>query len=295
MIAPAAKARPAKTRAARLRPARLRPSRLRPSRMRSPRPPRPVGGRQEAEPSARLSLADMFTLTNAACGFLAICSIAALFRDPSVAGQPAADGGPIRLPSTAVMLLFLGATCDLFDGQIARRFGGSCMGAHLDNLADAISFGLAPAFLVGVWGTREAGDSLERGAAVTAGTLCMLAVLIRLARFASVPTAKGTFMGLPCPMGALTVVAIVLLDPPVLAGSLAIVAVALLMVSRITYPKPQGATAILVLLWVAVSVSSIAAYALGMPGSESLVLAGAGLQILFTLAIPLGMWRAAKS
>lgn len=295
MIAPATKARPARTRAARLRSTRLRPSRLRPSRMRSARSRRRVGGGQEAELNTRLSLADMFTLTNAACGFLAICSIAALFRDPSVAGQPGTDGAPVKLPSTAVILLFLGATCDLFDGQIARRFGGSCMGAQLDNLADAISFGLAPAFLVGVWGTRATDDPLERGAAIAAATLCMVAVLVRLARFATVPTAKGTFMGLPCPMGALTVVAIVLLDPPVPAGAAAIVAIALLMVSRITYPKPQGATAVLVLLWVAFSVSSIAAYALGMPGSESLVLTGAGLQILFTLAIPLGMWRAARA
>jgi CDP-diacylglycerol--serine O-phosphatidyltransferase len=283
MIASATKARPAKTRSARLRPARLRPTRLRPPRQRrSPeRSPAP-------EPGTRLSLADLFTLTNGACGFLAICSMAALFHDRQ-------GNTPIRLPSTAVMLLFLGATCDLFDGQIARRFGGSCMGAHLDNLADAISFGLAPAFLVGVWGTRAAHNPFEHAAAIGAATICMLSVLVRLARFAAVPTPKGTFMGLPCPMGALTVVAIVLLDPPVPAGALAIVLVALLMVSRITYPKPQGPTAVVVLLWIAFSVASVVAYALGVPGGQSLVLTGAALQILFTLVIPLSVWRTART
>jgi len=241
---------------------------------------------------SRLTVADFFTLGNAACGFLAICSIAALFHDPDPAGG--FDFGN-RLPGLAVALILVGAACDLVDGPIARKYGGSCLGAQLDNLADAISFGLAPAFLVAVWGVRATDDVYLQSAAIVAGTMCMLAVLVRLARFATVPTAYGTFMGLPAPMGALTVVAIVLLNLPVTVAAPAIVLVALLMISRITYPKPQGPTALIALLWLACSVAALSAYAAQLPGSDGIVTAGAGLQILLTLLIPVGMWRGART
>ncbi len=246
--------------------------------------PEPRGG--------RLSVADLFTLANAACGFLAICSIAALFHDPDPAGG--FDFGD-RLPSTAVALILIGAAFDLVDGPIARKYGGSCLGAHLDNLADAISFGLAPAFLVAVWGTREASSLALQAAAITAATMCLLAVLVRLARFAAVPAAAGTFMGLPCPMGALTVVAIALLNPPVQFAAPAIVLVSVLMVSRIAYPKPHGATALIALAWLACSVSALGAYAARLPGSTSLLMAGAALQLLLTLLIPVGTRRGERA
>jgi CDP-diacylglycerol--serine O-phosphatidyltransferase len=252
----------------------------------------PATDDQPPSPSAyqrsRLSVADLFTLANAACGFLAICSIAALFHDPDPAGGFSFGD---RLPSLAVALILVGAACDLVDGPIARKYGGSCLGAQLDNLADAISFGLAPAFLVAVWGTRATSNLALQGAAITAATMCLLAVLVRLARFAAIPAAAGTFMGLPCPMGALTVVAIALLDPPVQLAAPGIVLVAALMVSRITYPKPHGATALVALAWLVCSVTALGAYAIRLPGSADLITAGAGLQILLTLLIPVGMLR----
>jgi CDP-diacylglycerol--serine O-phosphatidyltransferase len=241
---------------------------------------------QQVPPGSRLSLADLFTLGNATCGFLAICSIAALLHEPG--GELASNAGR---PSTAILLLLLGAAFDLIDGKVARRRGGSAMGAHLDNLADAISFGLAPAFLVGAWASRNATNPAERSLAIGAATVCLLAVVVRLARFAVMPGQCGVFMGLPCPMGALTVVSIVLLDPPVVPAALAIMVVALLMVSRITYPKPHGPSAILVLLWIALNVSCLGAYAVRLPGADGLVQTCASVQIVLTLVIPLGLRR----
>jgi CDP-diacylglycerol--serine O-phosphatidyltransferase len=249
---------------------------------------------RQADPGLRnrLTIADAFTLGNAACGFLAICSVAALLHDPSASGGALMDS---RLPATAIMLLLIGAACDLLDGPLARRLGGSVMGAHLDNLADAISFGLAPAFLVVAWGSHSAANPAERLFAIGAATLCMLAVVLRLARFAAVPGECGVFCGLPCPMGALTVVSIVLLDPPVIPAALAIAGVAAMMVSRITFPKPHGPSAVLVLLWIAFSVCCLSCYALGVPGADGLIQTCAYMQIILTLVVPLGMRRAIRA
>ncbi|MCW2915211.1 MAG: CDP-diacylglycerol--serine O-phosphatidyltransferase [Actinomycetia bacterium] len=241
---------------------------------------------------SRLTIADAFTLGNAACGFLAICSIAALLRDPATSGDALLSS---RRPATAIMLLLIGAACDLLDGPLARRLGGSVMGAHLDNLADAISFGLVPSFLVVAWGSHSAANPVERSFAVGAAMLCMLAVVLRLARFAAVPGEYGVFCGLPCPMGALTVVSIVLLDPPVIPAAIAIAGVALMMVSKITFPKPHGPSAILVLLWIAFSVCCLSSYVMGLPGADGLIQTCACLQIILTLVIPLGMRRTIRA
>lgn len=75
---------------------------------------------------------------------LAWSAISALQQDKPFAADP-------RFFGTAVVLLLIGATCDLFDGLVARKFRASAMGAELDNLADVISFGFAPAFMVVIW------------------------------------------------------------------------------------------------------------------------------------------------
>ncbi|CAM5698626.1 CDP-diacylglycerol--serine O-phosphatidyltransferase OS=Streptomyces alboniger OX=132473 GN=pssA PE=3 SV=1 [Streptomyces alboniger] len=94
------------------------------------------------------------------------------------------------------------------------------MGAELDNLSDLISFGLAPAYFVLVYG-MVADDAHQRVAAVGA-IVVLLAVVLRLARFSCVTVKDGTFQGMPSPFGALTVVSIVLLELPFVATLLAI-------------------------------------------------------------------------
>lgn len=111
----------------------------------------------------------------------------------------------------AAVLILSAAFFDLMDGRAARSLGGgSHFGEEMDSLADAISFGVAPAFLMyavfvgieaGIWG------------AIAASFFALCAVL-RLARFNVVHVPTGPFQGLPSPAGGLTLVSFVLADLP---------------------------------------------------------------------------------
>lgn len=228
-------------------------------------------------PSSRLSVADVVTLGNAIFGFLAVCRLTAAMIGSG--GQPIAR----RDLAAVVVLLLCAATCDLFDGLVARRFGGSRLGAELDNLADVISFGFAPAFFIFAWAGADASSPMVLASAA----LVLVAVIVRLARFASVPGAEGQFTGMPCPLGAMSVLTIVLLDPPMVPGLIATAFVAYLMVSRLEYPKPHGNSAIAVLAWIGVSVACLTGWALHAPGGQWLLLFGASLVLLLAVTVPL--------
>ncbi|WP_425557550.1 CDP-alcohol phosphatidyltransferase family protein [Kitasatospora cystarginea] len=229
-----------------------------------------------------LSTADFLTLGNAVCGFMAIYSITTGVLMPHLMG----DSMPNRhSAATAVTLLLIGSMCDLFDGLVARKLRSSALGAELDNLADLISFGIAPAYFVAVWGIVSP-DSNQQLSAFIAVTV-LLAVVLRLARFSAVKMRPGIFQGMPCPMGAMTVIAIVLLEPPLLLGLLMILGVAYLMVSRIEYPKPQGLLATATLCWIVVSIGCLAAWAAGLPGGDTLMHIGAIAQITLAAMAPL--------
>jgi len=230
-----------------------------------------------------LSTADFLTLGNAVCGFLAIYSITTGILMPHLTNE---SGAPIKgSAATAVTLLLIGSMCDLFDGLVARKLRSSALGAELDNLADLISFGIAPAYFVAVWGIVSPGSD-QRFSALIALTV-LLAVVLRLARFSAVKMRPGIFQGMPCPMGAMTVIAIVLLDPPFVPGLLMIFGVAYLMVSRIEYPKPQGLLATATLCWIVFSIGCLAAWAAGLPGGDTLMHIGAIAQITLAAMAPL--------
>ncbi|MBB5784000.1 CDP-diacylglycerol--serine O-phosphatidyltransferase [Nonomuraea jabiensis] len=232
----------------------------------------------------RLSAADSLSLGNAVCGFLAVCVLAySAIQQLKVAG-----GHFTPVPSyfaTAIVLLLIGATCDLFDGLVARRFRASAMGAELDNLADVISFGFAPAFMVVIWGgfTNQVPFPMVVGAAAAV----LVAGVVRLARFACVKTKSGDFMGLPIPMGAMTVISIVLLFQPSVWSLLAVLAVAWLMVSRIEYPKPKGQVLAGVLGWIMVNVAFLTFWVAWPEGGDMPIKIGASMQIALVAAIPL--------
>ncbi|MGI5272213.1 CDP-diacylglycerol--serine O-phosphatidyltransferase [Nonomuraea sp. CA-218870] len=233
----------------------------------------------------RLSAADSLSLGNALCGFLAVCVLAA-----SAINSLRTDGDFTPAPSyfaTAVVLLLIGATCDLFDGLVARRFRASAMGAELDNLADVISFGFAPAFMVVIWGGFT--SEVPFAAVVTAAAAMLVAGVVRLARFACVKTKSGDFMGLPIPMGAMTVISIVLLFEPSVWALLGVLGVAWLMVSRIEYPKPKGQLAAVVLAWIMVNVAFLTFWVAWPEGGDMPIKIGAAMQIALVAAIPLRM------
>ncbi|GAB3718356.1 CDP-alcohol phosphatidyltransferase family protein [Nocardiopsis oceani] len=235
----------------------------------------------EEAPRLRLGVADYLTLGNALCGFLAVWALATA-QAAHLAGG--ADGAlPKTAMATAVGLMMFAAALDVLDGRVARKLGGSGMGAELDNLADVVSFGFAPAFFFVVWGTIAGGAGVLP---VAAGGAVLLAVIVRLARFSTQEPGSNYFTGLPCPFGAMAVVTIVLLDPPVLAGVAAVLLIAWLMVSRMEYPKPRGKKAYVVLGMLATGVAFIAAWGLGLPAGDVLIYSMSALVLLTIIALP---------
>src|SRR5262245_5143134 len=95
------------------------------------------------------SLADFFTLANAASGTVSILLCLAYV-----------DERERSCIWVALVLLPIALACDVLDGTIARwRRKHSPFGADLDSLADIISFGVAPAVIGCALGLRSPWDA----------------------------------------------------------------------------------------------------------------------------------------
>lgn len=105
----------------------------------------------------------------------------------------------------SVLAVLLAGMLDGIDGRIARLLKAqSRFGAELDSLADAISFGVAPALIIYLW-TLQNLPRLGWFAALAFALCCVL----RLARFnaridlADEPRKQAGFLtGVPAPVGA---------------------------------------------------------------------------------------------
>lgn len=150
-------------------------------------------------------LPTMLTLCNAACGFGAITFAAKL--GPTPTGN--LGGNELLI---AGLLVYLAMVFDAFDGSAARLFNQtSDFGAQLDSLCDAISFGVAPAYLMLQIMVHSFGDDAIAGLNYHPRLLWVIAVLyvmcaiLRLARF-NVETEEDDshefFSGLPSPAAA---------------------------------------------------------------------------------------------
>lgn len=140
----------------------------------------------------------------------------------------------------AAPLIAWAIVLDMLDGRIARLTGTSSeFGGELDSLADAISFGVAPALLAYRWGF----EPVPRIGWLAAFLFVMCGVL-RLARFNVQRHAVDGryFVGLPIPAAAAQVAAVVHFLPEGIDGRLhatlavsGVVALAFLMVSTLRY------------------------------------------------------------
>ncbi len=110
----------------------------------------------------------------------------------------------------AICIIIAGQLFDLFDGRMALKHGGTKYGPYMDDIADFVSFGLAPAYVV-----------IERGGnlAYVVGVIYIICVAFRLIRFVKkdknrtdLPT--GIFNGLPSPAGAMIVLGASLVGTP---------------------------------------------------------------------------------
>ncbi|MFI9154151.1 CDP-diacylglycerol--serine O-phosphatidyltransferase [Streptomyces sp. NPDC053367] len=239
--------------------------------------------KREPSPS-RLSVADVLTLGNAVCGFSSVYFITVAVLVPYLTdGQ--STGSVRQGAATAVLFMLMAALFDICDGLVARRFRSSGMGAELDNLSDLISFGLAPAYFVVVWGLVS--DYDHPGLVVAAAVAVMLGGLLRLARFSCTTMQDGMFQGMPIPFAALTVVSVVLLQLPSTLTLLFVVGVAWLMVSRVQYPKPVGKMAVATIVWGTVNIGCLVAWVGGVTGAETLLVTGCTLQVALAAGLPL--------
>ena len=196
----------------------------------------------------------LLTLGNATCGFAAIAAASKIGRGEASASAHLDD------PYFALsgLLIIAAMVFDALDGYVARLSkSASNFGMQLDSLCDAISFGVAPAFLILRLGPRTSPVPQLHQALAVIAALYMACTLLRLARFnietAVEPNVNKRFRGLPSPGAAGCIATLAILRGelakrwPALdadAVRLAIevwtllgaLTVALLMVSRVPYP-----------------------------------------------------------
>lgn len=104
----------------------------------------------------------------------------------------------------AAVMIFAASIFDLIDGIVARLLKTSSQfGVELDSLADIVSFGAAPAFLIYSFHFYK-----FDGFGIVISAMLLIFGALRLARFNSHIEdieKKGDFKGLPIPLSAITV------------------------------------------------------------------------------------------
>jgi CDP-diacylglycerol--serine O-phosphatidyltransferase len=133
----------------------------------------------------------------------------------------------------SALVLIMAVFFDYMDGKVARSLGGSsAFGEELDSLADALSFGAAPAFLIYA---RYIGTEGGVYGAIAVAFFALCGVL-RLARF-NVMHVVGPFQGLPIPVGGMALASILIGGIPLtpLFAMIAMAGLGALMISTIPY------------------------------------------------------------
>lgn len=159
-------------------------------------------------------LPNLLTAGNLFCGFLALTKIV---------------GADLNTPTgyadikNALLLILLACVFDILDGRVARWSGGdSAFGREFDSLADVVSFGVAPAFLVHRIVLEKVFN--DNGLGIFQGhpeigwfisSIYLLCGAFRLARFNCLaaqpdPGNGKEFIGCPIPVAAGTVASITL-------------------------------------------------------------------------------------
>jgi CDP-diacylglycerol--serine O-phosphatidyltransferase len=165
-----------------------------------PDSPNPPGPSDTSHTDARIKiyfLPNVMTGANLFCGFVALTKIV----------QWDAQSGGYRDIRVALLFVLLACIFDLLDGRLARMGGAdSPFGREFDSLADIISFGVAPAFLVYRIVLRDVfATHPEFGWFIA--SVYLLCGAFRLARFNCLAAQAGggsgkEFLGFPIPAAA---------------------------------------------------------------------------------------------
>jgi len=196
----------------------------------------------------------------------------------------------------AAVALVLAAMLDGVDGRVARLLRGTTkFGAELDSLADAISFGVAPAMIMYLWVMHDAGG--------LGWALCLLhavCCVLRLARFntmidVELPSwAHNYFTGVPSPGGAgIAILPLIVwlysgspyVATPVVVGAFLLTS-SILMVSSV--PVYSGKRMRLKPSWVIPLMSLMGAFAAFLVTDPWATLTVVG--VLYLISVPVSAW-----
>ena len=156
--------------------------------------------------------ADFVTLSNAVCGLV---SIGLVFH---------------KQFGLAAGFLLLAMVFDFFDGKVARWTKQSNeLGMELDSLADAISFGAAPALFA-------FGMTNVSAPYIVAYLFFVCCGILRLARF-NVSNIKGGFEGMPITVNGLLIPVLYFLSVPLVVYPILLLISGCLMISTIKIKK----------------------------------------------------------
>ena len=142
-------------------------------------------------------LPNLFTAGNLFCGFVALTMIV----------EADVENGQFNDIRLALGFILLACIFDLFDGRIARMGGvESPFGREFDSLADLISFGAAPAFLVHRVVLKDV-FHVHQEVGWFIASIYLICGALRLARFNCLAAQAGTgggkeFQGFPIPAAA---------------------------------------------------------------------------------------------
>jgi CDP-diacylglycerol--serine O-phosphatidyltransferase len=228
-------------------------------------------------PRVGVSAADLLTISNGICGFLALAVAGGLWLNPT------GERTLTRHQFVICLLLYgIGMACDVLDGSVARRWGSSGLGSALDTICDTITFGLLPAMLL-LARLRDHGSwrapLLVVSCAYVAGTILRLArhsqhessareVGARHGRSAE----RVAYSGLPSPAGGNCVLAVCVLVPPAPVAVLTVAVVAVLLVSDFPYPINSTVGSVFIFALLAMSFIAIAGVIpLDVPAAVALV------------------------
>lgn len=166
-----------------------------------------------------MGIADIASLANAVSGMMAI--IMAYYQNSIL----------------CAIFLVLAVVFDAIDGPLARRFPSNTkevFGETIDSLADAISFGIAPAVIIY--------ELFQTPLMIIASILLLCCGILRLSRYNTIITEQEgptkTFIGLPIPVSSFMLS--LLLFSEIKQAILVFIImeiIAVLMVSSLNYPK----------------------------------------------------------
>ncbi|MDH5672662.1 MAG: CDP-alcohol phosphatidyltransferase family protein [Myxococcales bacterium] len=220
-----------------------------------------------ARRSRRRHVADALSFGNLLCGLSAMAA--------AVAG---------RL-DTMLALILLGWAFDGLDGLAARRWGGTRFGVYADDVADAITYGLAPGVAIALL--------LGGGAGLLLGGSYALFTWSRLLYFTLTKDAAeaGSFGGVPSAVAAVLVASALLLfgKEPVYVGAAVGAACTLMVAFPMRYSHLSRVLGVrkrrplLVILAVTASAATLFA------GPHGLAI------VLFSAALAYGLWPSVKA